>query len=106
MVNHAILDQRVDRGGYRLGRNSKAGASKGSSARDQEGVDADQFTMRIHQRTTGVAGVDRCVGLNKPTRFASIIRVRIRPVDCAHNATSDGEAEIAERISDGQYRLS
>src|ERR1700733_12993759 len=61
--------------------------------------------MRIHKRTTRVAGVDRCVGLNKVTRLASVIG-EIRPADRAHDATSDGEAEIAKGISNRQYGLS
>ena len=42
----------------------------------------------------------------KSARLARIIRIRVRPVDRAHNAAGDGEAEIAEGVADGQHGLS
>ena len=86
VMDHAVLDQRLHHRVHCLGRNGEAGARERSGVRDQEGVDADQFAMGIHQRATGVAGVDGCIRLDKSTRLASIIRVRVRPVDRADDA--------------------
>ena len=53
----------------------------------------------------GVARIDGRVGLNEVARLARIIRVRVRPVDRAHDAARDGELEVAERAAEGQHRL-
>src|SRR5438270_5915032 len=105
MLNLAILEQRVNHGTGDLGWNRKSHSSKAARRRNQERVDANHFTMRIHQRSPGIAGIDGCVGLDEFARFASIITVRVRTVQRAHNAASYGETEI-KRVAKGQNGLS
>ena len=79
---------------YSLGRDSKTCARERSRIRDEEGINTNQLTMCVNQRTTGVARVDGCVGLNEVARLARIIRVRIGPIDRA-----DDSAERKREIS-------
>src|ERR1700677_1174451 len=106
MVNHTVFDQGIDYGMHSLGRNGEAGAGERSGARDEEGVNADQLTVRVDQRATGVAGVDGSVCLNKVARLAGVIGVRILAIDRAHDAASHREPELPEGIANRQHRLS
>src|SRR5208282_4013629 len=80
-------------------------AGKRSAVGDDEGVDADQLPMRVHQRTAGVALVDGRVRLDKVARLARIVRIRVGPVECAHNATRDRELEVTERAAECEHSL-
>src|ERR1700677_2591944 len=106
MVNNAVLDQLVDHRVHRMGGDSKARTREASVFRDKESIDANQLSMGIHQRATGVARVDSSIGLNKSTRLASVIRVRVRTIDSADNPAGHGKAEITKRAADREYRLS
>ena len=59
--------------------------------------------MRIHQRATGVAGIDGSVGLNKLPGFTTVA-VGIRTIQRAHDSARHGEAQ-SERISERQHGL-
>ncbi len=65
MMNHAVLDQRINDRVHGLGGDSKTRAREDACIRDKKGVDADQLTMRIDQGTAGVTGVNGSVGLNE-----------------------------------------
>src|SRR3984957_18156408 len=106
VMNHTVLHQRIDNGTHRLAGDSKSRARKVSCVRDQEGVDADQLTMRIDQRATGVAGVNRSIGLNESAGLARIIPERIGPVDRADDAAGDRKLKLAERVANSQIGLS
>src|SRR4029077_5007943 len=58
VLDLAVLEQRVNHGSRNLRRNGKAHAGEASRRRDQEGVDADHFTVSIHQRATGISRID------------------------------------------------
>ena len=64
-----------------------ARARERTTVGDDEGVNADHFTMRVHQRTARVAGVDRRICLDIVAGRAPILRIGIGPVEGADNAT-------------------
>ncbi len=72
VVDAAGLDDLVGGGLDDLRGNGEARAGEGAAAGDDEGVDADQFAMRIHQRSAGVAGVDGGVGLDEVAGLAAV----------------------------------
>ena len=61
----------------------------------------DHMTVHVHQRTTAVAGIDRCVGLNIVQRFCGIGLPRHR-ADHAHRDRILQTLGTADR----QYHLS
>jgi hypothetical protein len=46
-------------------RDSKADALETTAATKDRGIDADEPALNVHERTTGVAGIDRGVGLDE-----------------------------------------
>ena len=105
VVHRAGLDDLLGRGPGDLRGNGEAGAGKRAAVGDDEGVDADQLAVRIHQRAAGVAGIDGRVGLNKVAGLARIVGVRIGPVERADDAARDRELEVAEGTAEGQHGL-
>ena len=71
----------------------------------EERINANDFAASVHQRSTRIAGIDGCVGLDELARLASVVIVGIRPVQRAHDTASHGKAESI-RIAEGEYRLS
>lgn len=55
------------------------------------GVDADEVPFVINQRTTGVAGVDRCVRLDEVFDF---LNAEVAAAHCTHDQTA-----VLERLS-------
>ena len=105
-VRHlAKLDQLLHRGTHDLRRNGESHAGERTRGRDQEGIDPDHFTARVHQRTAGVSRIDGRVGLNELARLAGVVGRRIRPVQRADNAARYREAK-SERIAESQNGLS
>jgi len=76
---------------------ANARALIGAIGRDH-GVDADNFAVRVKQRTAGVAGVDGCIGLNGV--FNGCTAFAADGADCGDDAGGHGAAE-AEGIADG-----
>src|SRR5579864_4764006 len=72
VLNLAVFEQRVNHRPRNLCWNGKAHPGKAPGRRDQERVDADDFTMRVHQRSAGIAGINGRIGLDEFTRFARI----------------------------------
>ena len=62
------------------------------------GVDADDFAVRVEQRTAGVAGVDGCIGLNGV--FNGRAAFAADGANGGDDAGGHGSAQ-AERIADG-----
>src|SRR5205085_8452181 len=62
------------------------------------GVDADQFAAVIHQRSAGISGIDRGVGLNE---IFVLFDPEMRPSGGAHDAHGDRLAN-AEGIANSQ----
>ena len=93
VAHFAVADQRLDRGPDNLRGNRKSHAGECAGRRNQEGVDADDLTASVNQGAAGVAGVDGRIRLDEGTGLAGIIRVRIGPIESAHDAARDGEAE-------------
>src|SRR6185437_2098623 len=105
MLDFAILEQRINYGPCNLRWNGEAHPGKTARRGNQKRVDANHFTMRIHQRSAGIARIDGCIGLDKFARFTGIVTVRVRTVQRAHNAASHGETEV-KRVTEGQNGLS
>src|SRR5579862_6837786 len=61
--------------------------------------------MSVYQRTSGVARIDCCVGLNELTRFARVVGKRIWTIQRAHNTARDRKAK-PEWIAEREHRLS
>src|SRR5262249_36490132 len=104
MLNFPVLDERIDCRSDNLGGNCKAHAGEPASLRNQERVDAYHFTMRVNQRTSGIAGVDGSIGLNELSGRTTVLRVRIGTIQCAYNSAGNSEAET-QRIAKSQHRL-
>jgi hypothetical protein len=73
MRHLAELDQFFHRGPNDLRRNGKSHARERTRGRDQEGVDPDYFTARVHQWAPGVSRVDGRIGLDELPRLAGIV---------------------------------
>src|SRR5579863_269913 len=104
MCDFAIPNQRVDRRLHDLRGNCKPHARELPRRGNQKRIDADHFPVRIHQRTTGVARIDRSIRLDELARFARVIGKWIRTIQCADNPARHGEAK-PEWISKRQYSL-
>src|SRR5205823_15081546 len=64
-LDRAVLDELLHHAARHVRRNGEADADVAPAARQDRGVDSDQLTAQVYQRTTGVAGVDRGVGLDE-----------------------------------------
>src|SRR5438105_4882279 len=100
-----VTDQCINGGLHNLRGNRESHSRKGTRRRDQERIDSDDFSARVHQRTTGIALVNGCVILDELPGFARITRVRIGTIQRANNTASNGEAE-SKWIAECQNRLS
>ena len=76
VVHRAGLDDGVGGGFGDLRGNGKARTGERAVVGDDEGVDADQLAVRVHQRAAGVAGIDGGVGLDEVAGLARVIGVR------------------------------
>ena len=103
--NFAIANQRLDCRLDDLGWNGKSHPRERSGRRNQKRVDADEFAAGIHQRSTGVARIDRCIGLNELARLAPVARIGIRTIERADNAARHRKP-VAIGIAESQHRLS
>jgi len=72
-------------------------------ARDDRGVHADHLPRPIAQRTAGVSGVERGIGLNDVLDESSGARPQAAP-ERAHHPGGHRAVE-AERIADGHHQL-
>ena len=89
VVDLAVLDQLIGGGAHDLRGNCESCARERAAIGDDEGVDANQLAVCVDQRAARVAGIDCGIGLDKVARLARVVRVRIRPVDGAHNSARD-----------------
>lgn len=106
VIDLAVLHQLLGSGTHDLRGDGEASASEGAAVGDDEGVDSHELTVRVDERSAGVAGVDGSVGLDEAAGLAGIIRVRIGTVDGTDDAAGDGELEVAERAAEGKDSLS
>src|SRR6266850_3470805 len=63
-VNAAVGDEVVGDAFCGVYGNGEADAGRGSAGRIDGGIDADDFTVRIDERASGVAAIDSRIGLN------------------------------------------
>src|SRR5207247_7967939 len=92
VADFAVLDQVVHGWADDLSWNGKACAGKRSGARNQKGVDAYNFTVRINQRSAGVTGIDGRIGLNELAALAAVA-VGIRTVQRANASARHRETQ-------------
>ena len=99
----SVLDQFVD---YALGDIDRDRKADPLSAAVHRGVDSDQFTGRIDERSAGITRVDRCIGLQESVIHA--VLGSDRPVDrgddtCGHCARqTEWVADRDDRLADHQ----
>ncbi len=105
VMHGAGLDDRLGRGAGDLRGNGESCTGERAVAGNDERVDADQFAVRVDQRSAGVAGVDGGVGLDEVARFARVVAVRVGPVERADDAARDRELEVAEGAAEGEHGL-
>ena len=95
-------DQLVVDGRHRVRRHGKSHARVRTGFGKNRRVDADHFARHIHQRPTGIAGIDRGVGLNEGLELA--VGNDVAPLGrndaCGHGflqskGTADGEHPVA-----------
>src|SRR5579864_1187971 len=86
-------------------RNGEAQTFTASALRQDEGVDAEDGTIHIHQRASAVAGIDGSVGLQIGERLRGI-RLAGERADDSHRHgilqtfwTADGEYELPHMCS-------
>ena len=84
MTGSPLVDQLLGDAAGPVDRNGKAEASPGPRA--DQGVDADHLTLRIEQRTAGVAGVDRGIGLDQIQALSGNPQLGHIPVEIADDA--------------------
>src|SRR5215472_123818 len=82
-------------------RKRKTDASVGVRLAQNRGVDADDFAIQVDQRSAGVAGVDRCIGLNESLELPAGNDVTALS---RNDASRDGTS-LAERAANGQYPI-
>jgi len=105
MLDLAVLDQLLGGGADDLRGNRKSCAGERSAVGDDEGVDADQFAMRVDQCAAGVAGIDGRVGLDEITRLARVVGVGVGAVKRADDAARDGKRKVSEGTAEGEHGL-
>ena len=97
----AVLDLVEDLPGL-VDRHREADAVAAAGGARDGGVDADRPTLPVDQRTAGIAGVDRGIGLDQVVQLAHL--GGDRAAECAHDAGGHRLAE-AERAPDGDRHL-
>jgi hypothetical protein len=105
VVDAAGLDDLLRDGVGDLSGDGEAGAGEGAAVGDDEGVDADEFTVGVDEGSAGVAGVDGGVGLDVAAGLAGVVGVGVLTVDGADDAAGDGELEVAEGAAEGEDGL-
>ncbi len=93
----------LELGHHRLGEaggNGEAKPDRAARRREDRGVDADDLAVHVEQRATGVAAVDRGVGLDVVVERARLDVAAAR----RHDAGRHGAAQ-AERIADRHHGL-
>ena len=90
-----------DHRAHHVDRNGETDAVRAAGTGEDRRVDADQAAVHVHQRTTGIARIDRCIGLDEELvgRHAHAGTRQRR-----HDAGGHGLAH-AERIADGQHQV-
>ena len=73
------------------------------SSHDGRGVEADDASCGAHQRSTGISGIERRVGLNDAFDETTGLRTE-RPAQRAHDARGDGALET-KRVPDRNDEL-
>src|SRR4030095_3629866 len=86
----------------KVGGNREADADVPVGHGEDLGVDADQLALRVHERTTGVAVIDRRVGLKEI--LVSTVADPRRPTLRADDAHRHGLAD-AQRIANGEHNV-
>ena len=94
----AVFDDGVHHLQGQFARNGKADALRATGLGENRGVDADQIAQRIDQGATGVAGVDRRIGLDK---VFVVVQAQLVTPGGADDAHGHGLAD-AEGVADGQ----
>ena len=84
-----------------VGRDGETDANVATRGTDNRRIDADQATLQIHQRTTGVAGIDRSVGLDE---IFEVFDAKPTAPECADDARGDGLTQ-SERIADRHNKI-
>ena len=97
----AVLQQILDDFLGAIDRNREADALR---LRVDRHVDADDLSFDVQQRTAGVAGIDRGVGLDEVGERARLILRRNRSAERGDDSRRDRAAET-ERIADGDDAL-
>ena len=100
----AVLDQLVHDALDHVDRNGEADADIAAAARQNRGVDADQFAAQIDQRAAGIARIDRGVGLDEilvaesglmPLRPSALTMPAVT-VCCEAEGIADGDHVVAD----------
>ncbi len=102
--HHALGDQLLDHVAGEVGGNGQAQADVAGHAAlrvEAGGIDADQLALQVDQRATGVARIDRRIGLDEV--------LVAQPADAAaahrrNDTRGNGLAE-AERVADGHHEV-
>src|SRR5580698_193016 len=92
VVDFAVTNQRLNHRVHDLRRNGKSHSGERARRRKQERVDANNFAASIDQGSTGVAGINRRIGLDELSGLASVGR-RIRAIQSADDSTGNGKAK-------------
>ena len=79
--------------------NGKSNAHGAARARVDRGVDAQQVAVHIDQRAAGIAGIDRCIGLDK---ILEGVDTQLVASQRAHDAAGHSLTD-AKRVANGQH---
>ena len=91
----AIFDQAA---GDVLGGVDADGEAQALGAHDHRRVDTDHLSLRVHERSTGVSGIQGGIGLHNAFDKPSRLRAH-GASECAHHARGYGRLK-AERVTD------
>src|SRR5262249_13785508 len=89
-------DQLSHHGLHHVRRDREADADVAARAREDRRVDTDELAVQIDERATGVAGVDRRIGLDE---VLVALRVDARAPERADDSRRHGVTET-ERVAD------
>jgi hypothetical protein len=99
--HRAVSDDLLHQPRYHIGGNGETDADITAAGGDNRGVDPDQFTAQVDQRSAGVAGVDRSIGLDE---ILITLNAQARAAQGADDPGGHGLPE-AERIADGDHEV-
>ncbi|KAG1266985.1 hypothetical protein G6F66_014079 [Rhizopus arrhizus] len=99
-----MLDQLVDHAARQVGGNRQAQADVAGHAAlriEAGGIDADQLALQVDQRATGIARVDRRIGLDE------VLAAQAADAAATHGRDDAGGDRLAEaeRIADGHHEV-